>query len=45
MLGIILVLLLIACEVNSPGYISEARIGTILRFAARSRSSRRGRRW
>ena len=30
MLGVILVLLLIACEIASPGYLSTARIGTIL---------------
>jgi ribose transport system permease protein len=34
MLTVILVLLLIACQIASPGYISEARVGTILRFAA-----------
>jgi ribose transport system permease protein len=34
MLTVILVLLLIACQIASPGYISEARLGTILRFAA-----------
>jgi ribose transport system permease protein len=34
MLSVILVLLLIACEVYSPGYISERRLGTILSFTA-----------
>jgi ribose transport system permease protein len=34
MLSVILVLLLIACEVYSPGYISERRFGTILSFTA-----------
>lgn len=34
MLAVVLVLLLIACEVASPGYISGAQLGTILRFAA-----------
>ena len=34
MLAVILVLLLIASEIASPGYLSEQRIGSILRFAA-----------
>jgi ribose transport system permease protein len=34
MLAVILVLLLIACEIASPGYLSDRRIGSILRFAA-----------
>jgi ribose transport system permease protein len=34
MLAVILVLLLIACEIASPGYISERRLGSILRFSA-----------
>jgi ribose transport system permease protein len=34
MLTVILVLLLIACEIYSPGYISERRLGTILSFSA-----------
>jgi ribose transport system permease protein len=34
MLGVILVLLLITCEIVSPGYLSTGRIGTILSFAA-----------
>ena len=34
MLAVILVLLLIASELASPGYLSEQRIGSILRFAA-----------
>jgi ribose transport system permease protein len=34
MLGVILVLLVIACEIVSPGYISDERIGTILQFSA-----------
>jgi ribose transport system permease protein len=34
MLGVILVLLVIACEIVSPGYISDDRIGTILQFSA-----------
>jgi ribose transport system permease protein len=34
MLAVILVLLLIACEIASPGYLSGQRIGSILRFAA-----------
>ena len=34
MLAVILVLLLIACEIASPGYISGQRIGSVLRFAA-----------
>jgi ribose transport system permease protein len=34
MLAVILVLLLIACEIASPGYLSDQRIGSILRFAA-----------
>jgi ribose transport system permease protein len=34
MLAVILVLLLIACEISSPGYLSDQRIGSILRFAA-----------
>ena len=34
MLGGVLVLLLIACEIVSPGYLSGDRMGTILRFAA-----------
>jgi ribose transport system permease protein len=34
MLGVVLVLLLVACEITSPGYISGAQLGTILRFAA-----------
>jgi len=34
MLGVILVLLLIACQIASPGYMSAERIGTILQFSA-----------
>ena len=34
MLSVILVLLVIACEIVSPGYISTARVGTILQFSA-----------
>jgi ribose transport system permease protein len=34
MLAVILVLLLVACEIVSPGYLSGQRFGTILRFAA-----------
>jgi ribose transport system permease protein len=34
MLTVILVLLLIACEIASPGYLSDQRMGSILRFAA-----------
>jgi ribose transport system permease protein len=34
MLAVILVLLLIACEIASPGYLSDQRLGSILRFAA-----------
>jgi ribose transport system permease protein len=34
MLTAILVLLLIACEIASPGYLSAARMGTILQFSA-----------
>jgi ribose transport system permease protein len=34
MLAVILVLLLIGCELTSPGYLSDDRIGTILQFAA-----------
>jgi ribose transport system permease protein len=34
MLAVILVLLLIACEIASPGYLSDQRVGSILRFAA-----------
>ena len=34
MLAVILVLLLIACEIYSPGYISAERFGTILQFSA-----------
>ena len=34
MLSVILVLLLIACEIASPGYMSAGRIGTILQFSA-----------
>jgi ribose transport system permease protein len=34
MLVVILVLLLITCEVVSPGYLSTARFGTILQFSA-----------
>lgn len=34
MLAVILVLLLIACEIVSPGYISTERFGTILQFSA-----------
>jgi ribose transport system permease protein len=34
MLGVILVLLLIVCEIVSPGYISDDRIGLILQFSA-----------
>ena len=34
MLAVILVLLLIACEIDSPGYISAERFGTILQFSA-----------
>jgi len=34
MLTVILALLLVACEITSPGYLSTGRIGTILQFAA-----------
>jgi ribose transport system permease protein len=34
MLSVILVLLLIACEIVSPGYMSAGRIGSILQFSA-----------
>jgi ribose transport system permease protein len=34
MLAVILVLLLIACEIASPGYLSDQRMGSILRFSA-----------
>jgi ribose transport system permease protein len=34
MLAVILVLLLIACEIASPGYLSDQRVGSILRFSA-----------
>ena len=34
MLAVILVLLVIACEIVSPGYISDDRVGTILQFSA-----------
>jgi ribose transport system permease protein len=34
MLAVILVLLLIASEIASPGYLSDQRIGSILRFSA-----------
>ena len=34
MLSVILVLLVIACEVVSPGYISDERVGAILQFSA-----------
>jgi ribose transport system permease protein len=34
MLAVILVLLLIASEIASPGYISDQRVGSILRFSA-----------
>ena len=34
MLGVILVLLLIACQIASPGYMSAERVGTILQFSA-----------
>ena len=34
MLSVILVLLLIACEITSPGYMSAGRIGAILQFSA-----------
>ena len=34
MLAVILVLLVIACEIVSPGYISTGRVGTILQFSA-----------
>jgi ribose transport system permease protein len=34
MLAVILVLLLITCEIVSPGYISTERFGTILQFSA-----------
>jgi ribose transport system permease protein len=34
MLAVILVLLLVASEIASPGYLSDQRIGSILRFAA-----------
>jgi ribose transport system permease protein len=34
MLAVILVLLVIACEIVSPGYISDERVGTILQFSA-----------
>jgi hypothetical protein len=39
MLAVILVLLLIACEITSPGYLSDDRIGTILQFSAPGRRS------
>jgi ribose transport system permease protein len=34
MLTVLLVLLVIACEIAQPGYISQAQLGTILRLAA-----------
>jgi ribose transport system permease protein len=34
MLAVILVLLLAACEIYSPGYLSDDRVGTILQFSA-----------
>ena len=34
MLSVILVLLLIACQIASPGYMSAERVGTILQFSA-----------
>jgi ribose/xylose/arabinose/galactoside ABC-type transport system permease subunit len=34
MLTVILVLLLIACEIYSPGYLSDDRMGSILQFSA-----------
>ena len=34
MLAVILVLLVVACEVVSPGYISDERVGAILQFSA-----------
>ena len=34
MLSVILVLLLILCEIVSPGYLSARRMGSILQFAA-----------
>jgi ribose transport system permease protein len=34
MLSVILLLLLIACEIASPGYLSAARMGSILQFSA-----------
>ena len=34
MLAVILVLLLVASEIASPGYLSDQRVGSILRFAA-----------
>ncbi len=34
MLTVILALLLVACEITSPGYLSTGRIGTILQFTA-----------
>jgi ribose transport system permease protein len=34
MLSVILVLLLVACEIISPGYLSAGRMGTILQFSA-----------
>jgi ribose transport system permease protein len=34
MLGVILVLLLILCQIVSPGYMSAERVGTILQFSA-----------
>ena len=34
MLSVILVLLLIACEITSPGYLSARRVGSILQFSA-----------
>ena len=37
MLSVILVLLLIACEIVSPGYMSAGRIGSILQFSAGQR--------
>ena len=34
MLSVILVLLLILCQIVSPGYLSAERVGTILQFSA-----------
>ncbi len=34
MLSVVLVLLVVACEITSPGYVSGEQAGTVLRFAA-----------